>query len=169
MASSVAFAVVGEAVFNRLRKCGRRLLGRRYDVEVFEEIRSDAQVAAAADRATSGRDAPEMLAARCAQGNIAPTSTSARSKGALRTRAKCASTASPIAPTVEARARRSLACARKGQGPKGGGRCLRHHAAGRTQQRPPTRRSPSEAASAAEGMEVEELALPQDRVSRMEK
>ena len=42
-ASSVTFAVVGEVVFNRLRKSGLWLLGRRYDVGVFEEIRLDAQ------------------------------------------------------------------------------------------------------------------------------
>ena len=39
LASLVAFAFVGEAVFSRLRKSGLRLLGGRYDVEVFEEIR----------------------------------------------------------------------------------------------------------------------------------
>ena len=43
MASSVAFAVVGEVVLNRLRKSGLRLFTRRYDVEVSEEIRPDAQ------------------------------------------------------------------------------------------------------------------------------
>ena len=38
MASSVAFAAVGEAVFGRLRESGLRLLDRRYAVKVFEEI-----------------------------------------------------------------------------------------------------------------------------------
>ena len=41
VASSVTSAVAGETVFNRLCKCGLRLLGRRHDFEVFEEIRPD--------------------------------------------------------------------------------------------------------------------------------
>ena len=39
--SSVAFAVSGEGLFNVLSKNGLRLLGRRYEVEIFEEIGSD--------------------------------------------------------------------------------------------------------------------------------
>ena len=43
MASSFTSAAVGRAVFNRLRKNGLRLLGRRYHAEVFQEARSDPQ------------------------------------------------------------------------------------------------------------------------------
>ena len=43
MASLATFVVVGESIFNRLHKSGLRLLGRRYDVEISEEIRPDAQ------------------------------------------------------------------------------------------------------------------------------
>ena len=41
-ASSVVFAVLGEANFSRLRRSGLRHLGCRYDVEVYEETRPDA-------------------------------------------------------------------------------------------------------------------------------
>ena len=43
MASPVTFTVGGEVVLSPLRKSGLRLLGRRYDVEISEEIRPDAQ------------------------------------------------------------------------------------------------------------------------------
>ena len=42
MASSVTFAVVEEETFKRPRKNGLRLLGRRYEIEAFEDARSDA-------------------------------------------------------------------------------------------------------------------------------
>ena len=40
-ASLVTFAVKGEGAFNHLRKSELRLLGRRHEVKVFEEIRPD--------------------------------------------------------------------------------------------------------------------------------
>ena len=80
MAPSATLAAVEEAAFNRLRKSGLRLLGCRYDVEVFEGVR---KVAAAADGATSRHTAAEILAARSARGSIAPINASARSEGAL--------------------------------------------------------------------------------------
>ena len=76
-------------------------------------------VAFAADGVTSKRNAPGMLAARCAWGNIAPTNTSARPNGALRARTRRALTAWPN--PICARKRR-----RPGRLPKGGGRCLRY-------------------------------------------
>ena len=41
-ASSVTFAILGEATFTRLCKSELRLLGRRYEVKTFEEERPDA-------------------------------------------------------------------------------------------------------------------------------
>ena len=42
-ASSTTFTVVGEAVFDSLRKNGPRLSGRRSDAEAPEEVRPDAE------------------------------------------------------------------------------------------------------------------------------
>ena len=42
VAFSIAFAVLGEATFTCLRRSELRLLGRRYDVETFEEDRPGA-------------------------------------------------------------------------------------------------------------------------------
>ena len=59
VASSATFAVVGNAVFSRLRNSGLWLLGRRYDVEA-DQTRN---VAAAADGVHCTRDARCALCA----------------------------------------------------------------------------------------------------------
>ena len=60
MAPSITFVAVGGTVFNRLRKSGLRLLGRRNDIEVFGGSDQTRNVAAAADRATPRCTAPDI-------------------------------------------------------------------------------------------------------------
>ena len=127
-------------------------------------------VAPEAGGASSKRTAPEMLAVRCAQRSIAPTDTSARSKGALWARARRALTAWPNAPTDGARTQRSQPVPEKkeakqtakGRSPPPPAR----HREGATAPSLPISSLP-EAATAVGAMEVEELALPQGGNSRM--
>ena len=149
---------------------GLRLLGRRCDAEVFEEIRPDAQCGRC-----SGWGPIEVQCtrdARCAlcSGEHRTDNTNAQLKGALWARAKRAPTAWPSAQ-LPGPARGAVKPVPKEE--------ARQAAKGWRSPPPPPRRRedaeapsppdspPPEAAAAADEMEVEKLTLSQDEVCRM--
>lgn len=130
MASSVTPAAAGEAVSNRLRKNWLWLLGRRYDVEVFEEIRPDAQCGRCCGWTHIEAQCNREPRCACAQEDTPPPSTGIRLRflvgKARRPHTPWLSVSAAVARTSPRRM-----CARRGRGsgrqPKGGARCPHRH------------------------------------------
>ena len=101
--SLVEAAVLGEAAFSRLCKGGAGLLGRRYEVDAFEEVARPGALCGRCSEwghITLTASRPRPPGAPFAQGTTLRVTTSAQSRGAGWGRATHAHTGQPGVPTA---------------------------------------------------------------------